>query len=1091
MPPQGDTLRLFDMQRFCVHDGPGIRTVVFLKGCPLRCRWCQNPESLHGTPETAFFAERCTGCFACRDACPHGAIVDDSEESTNRIDREACQACGACADVCPAEAVRLIGWEEQVEELLDDLLRDRTYFEATGGGITLSGGEPLLQVQAASALLEACKDAGLHTAVETSGAVPFSAFEEVLPHTDLFYVDLKAGDDTLHRELTGAPLDRVTDNARQLAGWGGGLAFRMPIIPGLNDTDDSLRGVAELLAELGHDRIRLLPYHRGGEDKLDRIGVNQQHLHITPDQADAAIAAAVERFAGHGITAAIEGGGDTPRASDPFSDRVHRLRAAVQTAKPAICIERAVHVTAYHRVRRNRRKPAPVRNAEALQQVLRQRTVRIHDDELLVGCFSSHRVGGSIFPELHGVAQCEDLLSYSDRELNPLALDPDDRRTLALKVLPLWSTRFLTMRAFSTLRALRFVRDQFRGDRFLINETGGISHLVPDYDKLLAVGTAGIATEARQRGAETDDPAKRDFYLGVEIACLGLDGLAEGFANEARSRAEADPDRRDELKAIAERCAHVPHHPARTLAEALQSLLFAQIAINAESLDNSVCPGRLDQVLLPYFRADVHAGRLDEAGARELIGCFTVKMCEIVPVFSSRITRFHGGLFNGQVVVVGGTDADGEDATNELTWLFLDAVEHLRMRQPNYHARVHAHSPPAYLERIAAMLRDGSGSPSLMNDEAVVPMMIGRGTDPADARDYSPVGCVEPVSCGRTFGSTDAALVSLPRALEYSLGTKKGGEAMPSLADCGSMQDVVDRLQAQFERLVDDLLADLQPVERANAEHHPTPLTSMLLQGCLESGVDASSGGARYNYSGVQGVGVTDVADSLAAIEDVVFERGLCDLATLAAALKHNFAGHGSLRGHLVRAPKFGNDDPVADRWADVVMGLWADALGRHTNTRGGPYVAGFYSVTAHRAFGETVGALPSGRPSGAPLANGLSPSTGLDRHGPTATLNSVAGLDLVHRARNGINVNLGLDRGALRGATGVHALAGLVRGYFDQGGMQVQVNVFDPAFLRAAIDDPDANPWLLVRVSGYSAYFNDLSPEMKREIVERMQRMA
>ena len=265
----------------------------------------------------------------------------------------------------------------------------------------------------------------------------------------------------------------------------------------------------------------------------------------------------------------------------------------------------------------------------------------------------------------------------------------------------------------------------------------------------------------------------------------------------------------------------------------------------------------------------------------------------------------------------------------------------------------------------------------------------------------------------------------------------------------------------------------------------------MLLQGCLESGVDASSGGALYNYSGVQGVGVADVADSLAAVEDVVFDRGLCTLDELSAALKRNFAGRGTLRGHLVRAPKFGNDDPAADRWADVVMGLWADALARHTNTRGGAYVAGFYSVTAHRAFGESVGALPSGRPAGAPLANGLSPSTGLDRQGPTATLNSVAGLDLAGTARNGINVNLGLDRGTLQGRTGVGALAGLVKGYFAAGGMQVQVNVFDPAFLRAAIEDPEANPWLLVRVSGYSAYFNDLSPEMKREILERTKRLA
>ena len=1085
------TLQLFDVQRFCVHDGPGIRTVLFFKGCPLRCTWCQNPESLTHADEIAFYAERCIACGACARACTHRAVRAD-----HTPDRDRCQVCGACAVACPAEARRKVGERWTVDRALTTLAADRPYFDATGGGVTLSGGEPLLQPDAVVALLTACGESGIHSVVETSAAVPWATLERVAPRTDLFYVDLKAGREPLHEDLTGRPLQPVLDNIRRLRETGVDVVVRTPLVPGHNDGEDDLSALASTLGDLGIaqgdlgiDRLRLMPYHRAGEDKIPRIDSDQPRLGIDPATADEALGRAVERLSSLGVHVVVEGIAD-PEAPGPngaFTDRVWRLRGAVQSATPSVCVERARLVTQYFRDPRNRRKPAAVQKAEALGSMLLQRSIAIHHDELLVGNFSSYRVGGAIFPELHGVSQCEDLLAFDRRELNPLHLAPSDRRTLALKVMPFWSHRFLAARAFPTVRALRFVRDQLKGDRYLINETGGISHLVPDYTKLLELGAEGIAEEARRRAA-TAPVQRRDFYRGVEIACEALADLGQRYADLASglAREEADEARRAELEHIAAVCARVPRRPARTLHEALQSLLLAQIALNSESLDNSICPGRLDQVLHPYYLEDLAAGTLNPDTARELIGCFTVKMSEIVPVFSRRITRFHGGMFNGQVVVVGGVDAEGEDATNELTWLFLDAMDELRMRQPNYHARIHAGSPPEYVERVAGMLRQGSGAPSLLNDDVVVPMLTGRGNTLADARDYSPVGCVEPVSCSRTFGSTDAALVNLPLCLEWALRTRRGGARTPPPEDCISADHLADLVRVQIEHLVDQLVAELQAIERANAVYHPTPLTSSLLQGCLESGIDASAGGATYNGSGVQGVGVADLADSLAAIDRVVFRDGRADMRTLIKALRANFRGHDALQGHLLRAPKYGNDLRDADRWADRVMSQFAEALARHTNTRDGKYFAGFYSVTAHRAFGEEIGALPSGRRAGQPLANGLSPTSGMDRAGPTAALNSIAGLDLAGRARNGINVNLTLDRGALGGEGGLRAITGLVRGYFEAGGMQLQVNTLDRAALQRAMDDPTANPWLLVRVSGYSAYFNDLSPGMKREILER-----
>jgi formate C-acetyltransferase len=500
----------------------------------------------------------------------------------------------------------------------------------------------------------------------------------------------------------------------------------------------------------------------------------------------------------------------------------------------------------------------------------------------------------------------------------------------------------------------------------------------------------------------------------------------------------------------------------------------------------------MDRYLYPYYAADLARGILDRKGAKEILSCFSIKMSEIVPVFSELLTNFHGGMFNGQVVTVGGLDRAGNDSTNELSLVFLEIMDELRMRQPNYHARLHPGSPTEYVEKIMETLARGSASPALYNDLAIIKAMTARGYSIEDARDYTAVGCVEPVSQGKSFSSTDAAIFNAPICLEMALNggrrfhrLRHSGARSPMPSTWKTMEDAKAAFEAQLRHGLTRLARDARAIETANARYHPTPLTSSLIEGCLETGRCSTKGGATYNFSGLQCVGPVDAGDALYALERAFAKEGPPAFVALARDCAKNLADE-KTRIRLKNAEKYGNDDEGADAWTRYVVDAYVailESLG--PNTRGGPYVAGLYSVTAHEYFGRVTGALPNGRRRGEPFSSGISAENGMDRLGPTAMLNSAARIDY-SRVANGVNLNLRFDPRPLSSKEGPAALRGLVKAFFDRGGMQVQANVIDTRTLIAARDDPSAYPNLLVRVSGYSSYFNDLTPAMKDEIIKR-----
>jgi len=785
---------------------------------------------------------------------------------------------------------------------------------------------------------------------------------------------------------------------------------------------------------------------------------------------------------------------------EAFSDnRISCLKRQVQEYERGICSERALLWTEYFKNKANRKKPIIVQMAEALRYVLMNKSVKIYPDELILGNFTSLRVGGIIYPELHGVPVMLDVFKYPKRTVNPLRISRHEQFKLAM-TLPFWQNRFLVAKAFPNLWArARYSIEQLQAKDYYIYEAGGIAHLAPDHEKLIRMGVDEIKKEIEQFRVNHKNPDQDSFYEAALIAAEALASFGGRYAECAQKLADEEKDtmRRAELLDIAKVCRNVPRHGANTFHEALQSLFFLHIAIFQESMGETICPGRIDQILYPYYLSDLKVGRITPGKARELLAVFCIKLCETIPVFSQAITNLAGGMPSWQVITMGGTDRDGHDATNTLSYMLVDIASELRMRQPNFHARLHHASPPEFKKAIYNVLSDGSNSPALFNDEVIVPAMIGAGYDVHDARDYVAIGCVEPTAPGKTLGSTDAAILNVPLAVELALNEgrrfgsrlRSGAKTMP-VTKMRTMDEVSSAFVTQLEYLIGGLISDLKNIERAHAEYHPTPLTSLFIEGCLDSGTCSTQGGARYNFSGIQGVGMSTAGDSLCAIEHLVFQAKKISLGRLREILVAREADPYWFT-LMRKAPKFGNNNHQADSWTKFVVSEYVRILknaGR--NTRGGKYLAGIYSNTAHMHFGKHTDALPCGRLRGETFPSGMAPQNGMDRGGPTALINSMNSLDYKPIA-NGINFNLKLDASSVRDEKGRNMLASLLDVYFHRGGMQVQLNVLDSTVLRKAKEHPDQYPFLLVRISGYSVYFSDLSPELQDEIINRTSNVA
>ncbi len=776
-----------------------------------------------------------------------------------------------------------------------------------------------------------------------------------------------------------------------------------------------------------------------------------------------------------------------------FSSRIAGLKRRMLAEPRRLSLEQARIITEVYRD--NPDASAATKRALSLAEAMRRIDIAVDPRELIVGNRTAGIRAGVVFPEAG--------ISWIDREIEHLHTRPQDRFTVDPKdiaifreeILPFWQGKSLE----DAIRAEAGTLIDGIGRVVKINQKDHAQgHICPDVASWLEKGPDGLRREAEAKMAAKADgvpgAAEAEFYVCVVRVMEAAGQFMRRYAERAREMAASEERDRDNLLEIARICDKLSREGAETFREAVQSLWFLFALLHLESNASSFSPGRADQYLYPYFRRDMDAGRIDLAGALEIIEALWLKFNQIVYLRNSHSAAFFAGFPIGFNVALGGLDRDGRDATNELSFLFLKAQEHIGLPQPNLSARLHANTPAALLDVCSRVIGMGGGMPQLFNDESIIPALEAQGIEREDALDYAIVGCVELTAQGNCLGWSDAAMFNLPKALELALNDGKDlitgqqiGPRTGTLAEFASYADVEKAFAAQIDHFFAEMLAACETVEAVHQRLLPTAFLSGVIRDCLGKGLDVTRGGARYNYSGIQAIQVANVADSLAALKKLVYDENRIGRPELLAALRSNFAEAEELRLKLVnKAPKYGNDV----EWVDAIGNKWvtyfAEKFKGLKNYRGGPYQTGMYTVSAHVPMGANVGASADGRVSGAPLADGgMSAVYGRDLKGPTALLTSVSRINS-KLGSNGTLLNMKFLPQFFKTEEGIHKFSSLLRAFVELRINHVQFNVVNREELLAAQKNPDGFPNLTIRVAGYTAYFTELAKELQDEIIAR-----
>ncbi len=778
--------------------------------------------------------------------------------------------------------------------------------------------------------------------------------------------------------------------------------------------------------------------------------------------------------------------------------RCQRLRESLINVKSEICLERAHIVTRIYQATEN--EDQIVRKAKAFDAVLREMSLFVVPEELICGHQASKRRSAPFFPEF--------AVEWIDREIETLPTRAQDQfrisqeqiRAFREEILPYWKGKTFSDHMRTHLSEdIRLLREDAGLFSVGVHEEGGIGHVVLNYEKLLKKGFTGIKQDIKEQIEllaewKAEDMKKMQFYRACLSICDSMIMFANRYADLTAEMAEKETDqkRKNELKRMSQNCRRVPEFPARDFYEALQSIWLVQVAVQIYDNGPSITVGRFDQFVYPYYEQDILSGELTKIKAQELLESFWIKFTEPIKVYCEADAAFHAGYPMGQNLVVGGLKPDGTDGTNDLSYRCLEAHSHIVMMQPNFSARLHKNSPFEFVKRVCEAIRMGNGMPQIVNDDVYIPAMMNVGVPFEEARDYVPVGCVETTPLN-TWGRCNGGYFNMSKIIELTLhnGMCKISNKQVSIktGDPRNFQTFDEFLEAfkkQMYYCMEKLVTWDNIIDMVHEELSPTPLTSMLVDDCVKNGKDVTSGGARYNWTGPLGVGIANTGDSLYAIKKVIYEDKLYTMDELICALEDNYDNEKPMREFLLnKVPKYGNDLDAPDEMVKLSTDMFFDSMMGYETYRGGPFVAALLPVASYVAFGMATAALPDGKYSGDPLADGISPDYGADKKGPTAVMKSVAKIDHI-RCANGVIFNQKLTPMTVSTPEGLKKWVDMVMSYINLGGGHVQFNIVSADTLKEAQETPEKYKSLVVRVAGYSAFFNELAEEVQDSIIAR-----
>lgn len=716
-------------------------------------------------------------------------------------------------------------------------------------------------------------------------------------------------------------------------------------------------------------------------------------------------------------------------------DRIALLKGRLPSGTWELCFDRAVLITEGYK--EAAADPIIIRRAKALANVLSKMAVRIFDEELIVGDQSVSQQAGHNYPEFGA-----------------------------------WGKQMAEIAAFwkenPRLRAA--------GSLF--------GHTVPGFQKLIENGFSGIRAEAQSKldnldATNAEELSKEPFWRAMVILSEAAGNFGMRYAQKAGEMAEAaeNPRRKMELIRIAEVCEQVPYGPARSFYEALQSLWFGFMMVEMEDPPNAHSIGRIDQMLYPFYKRDIEAGVLTRAEALELLQCFALKIWKSYDV---------------QDTMLGGQNPDGTDAVNDISFLYLEAVERLDLHL-QISARYHRDTDRKFWRRVAEVNARRRGLPQMFNDGVIIPALVKKGLPLEEARDYAIIGCIEVTIPGRCDPRVVSHYTNLAKCMEYALNDgvcmmtgKQQGAKTGDPAAFTTYEDVWEAFKAQVAYDIRKAMPHIHRAELEQRERFPMPILSLLTDDCIQKGMDITAGGARYNSTGVSAYGQANAGDSLAAIKKLVFEEKRISLMEIVEAMRANYEGKEALRQMLLNeAPKYGNDDDYVDSIVVELCRYFCEELDKYRNSRGGRFHAHFLSFVLAVSGGAAAGASADGRKAGQPVANSLAPQQGRDRRGITAMLKSISKIDQTLAAA-GTSLIFDVHPSAITGEKGIENLENLLTTYFHLGGGHAECNIVDEKVLRLAQKEPEKYRNVSVRVAGYSAYFVDLDAAMQEHIIQK-----